>query len=863
MKIRNKSYLFLTVLTFFAIWFFVGRFGIFASNGDWFSQHSVMPEQFRQQFYATGQLFPEFAAGLGGGQNIYNFSYYGLYSPVLLPSYLLPFVKMSDYLIASAALCLVASVLLMHYWLGTHGFSMQVRLSVTGMFLLAAPMIYQFHRQIMFVNYMPFLLMALIGVDKYWKKGKSGLYLTGVFLMIMTSFYFSIGGILALALYGFGRCEREEKKNRVFGFFLPTMAAVCMAGILLIPTAYALFARGGGEKTKFRISLFFPDFLETRFAYSGYGTGLTVGILVILFCCLFCKKLQERVLSAGCFAVITIPFFSWILNGGLYVRGKSLIPFLPVLCYLAAVCLEGMKKREISVRVCLAGYAGAVVWSISSFFICGDGKFSEIYVLMAAELILLPAAFALYWKTNIFSPLVTVSFFCLTLSGVCLNVDEKDRMDTDFYQSVTDSAWGEEISGALREENGLFRMGQKGSHEEKKANINRTWDIRQWLVSSYSSAYQNGYKNFREKVFLTEQPLRNCLMQASSENPLFQKFMGVKYVAERSFPGDTGGKIQVSRQEHAAPVIYATDQVISEDSYGKMEFPYNQTTLMRYAVAKNGKKMGGQKLKASVPEVLDADIFLSESDFIHKTDDGYHIASKKKIQTKLFVEGKKPNGQKERIFFLQFDVTNHREEQDVIVELAGVRNNLSAQDHIYYNGNTTFTYAVKIRKGQNSADILFGAGEYSISNVKSFLMDASVLNEDTLYQSAFLPDWSATKGNWICGELDVTHEGYMITSIPFDQGFEIWIDGRRAETQTVNTAFLGAEISAGRHRIEIVYHAPGVFFGKIVSCMGCLCFAFIWVLERRKKAAIVVVFCRDFLTCLAYNRKKVRAVSRR
>jgi len=141
-------------------------------------------------------------------------------------------------------------------------------------------------------------------------------------------------------------------------------------------------------------------------------------------------------------------------------------------------------------------------------------------------------------------------------------------------------------------------------------------------------------------------------------------------------------------------------------------------------------------------------------------------------------------------------------------------------------------------------------------------MDASVLNEDTLYQSAFLPDWPATKGNWICGELDVTHEGYMITSIPFDQGFEIWIDGRRAETQTVNTAFLGAEISAGRHRIEIVYHAPGVFFGKIVSCMGCLCFAVIWVLERRKKAAIVVVFCRDFLTCLAY-RKKVRAVSRR
>ena len=33
---------------------------------------------------------------LGGGQNIYNFAYYGLYNPVILLSYALPFVKMGD-----------------------------------------------------------------------------------------------------------------------------------------------------------------------------------------------------------------------------------------------------------------------------------------------------------------------------------------------------------------------------------------------------------------------------------------------------------------------------------------------------------------------------------------------------------------------------------------------------------------------------------------------------------------------------------------------------------------------------------------------------------------------------------------------
>ena len=49
-----------------------------------------------QLFYDTKDLFPNFAANLGAGENIYNFSYYGLYSPIILFSYLLPFVQLQD-----------------------------------------------------------------------------------------------------------------------------------------------------------------------------------------------------------------------------------------------------------------------------------------------------------------------------------------------------------------------------------------------------------------------------------------------------------------------------------------------------------------------------------------------------------------------------------------------------------------------------------------------------------------------------------------------------------------------------------------------------------------------------------------------
>ncbi len=57
-------------------------------------------------FIVQGSFFPEFALNIGGGQNIYNFSYYGLFSPVVLIGYLLPNVKMSDYMMVASIVCL-------------------------------------------------------------------------------------------------------------------------------------------------------------------------------------------------------------------------------------------------------------------------------------------------------------------------------------------------------------------------------------------------------------------------------------------------------------------------------------------------------------------------------------------------------------------------------------------------------------------------------------------------------------------------------------------------------------------------------------------------------------------------------------
>ena len=377
------GYVILAVLTLFFCWMFCLRWGVFGAKVDWISQHSVIPDYFRKQFYETGNLFPEFAMNLGGGQNIYNYSYYGLYSPLFLLSYALPFVKMSTYVIVMEILCLIASVLLLYLWLNRKGFGRAVSFAVAVIFLMTGPMICQSYSQIMFVNYMPFLILAMMGVDRYFEKRRSGLLAVGTFLMIMTSFYFSIGGMLALVIYGihcYGRkLEGKNERATVKGFLcegvrflLPMIFAVLASGVLLVPTALALIGRssaessggsanaeclsvllGSGNATKILKGLFFPQLRLSGVFYSPYGLGFGTLMLTVLVATMFRRRWSDSVMAWIIAIVAGVPVFVYILNGGLYLRDKALIPLIPLFCYMLAMYLKKVSCEEFSWGGCI------------------------------------------------------------------------------------------------------------------------------------------------------------------------------------------------------------------------------------------------------------------------------------------------------------------------------------------------------------------------------------------------------------------------------------------------------------------------------------------------------------------------------
>lgn len=834
---RYIPYLLLTGLTLFFCRMFVGRYGIFGAKVDWLSQHSVLPDYFRQQFYATGKLFPEFAANLGGGQNIYHFAYYGLYSPLILPSYLLPFVKMSDYIMAVSITGLTASVLLFYYWLKSRKTDTGTAFILSLMFLLAGPMIGQYSGQIMFVDYMPFLCLALIGVDRYFEQEKGALFTVSVFLMIMTSFYFSIGGMLSLVLYGLHRYFEQREGNRVtvrsflrdgLCFVRSMILAVLMSAFFLVPTALALTGGRSKEQNTSFASFFIPQITVERFAYSIYGIGLTTLVITVLLTGLLYRKVYEKVLTYGCVIVLVIPVFAYLLNGGLYIRDKVFIPFLPLLCYLISIYLEKCRKRELSF------IAGIVPYIITTIFVYiarnqfvskGIGK--SIWKVLLAESILFLICYVLYCalkryhkETKEILMLALPSVICLAVTMNTFYQMKPDRyVSRKLYWDVVEEQNRQAVKEALKDDDGYYRTEQMGSDDENAADLNRIWDVDQNITSIYSSAYNPDYQTFRQKTFGLEEPFRNGMMQSVSKNPVFQRMMGVRYiVSDSDVPGYTlvkkCGTTGIYQNKDAAPVMYATDRVMTEEEYKKLTFPYNQTAFLEYAVV-------GEHTESSDQNIMTAYEPVSLKMANNRTTGG---AEQKTIQQ----EGQK------QILFLRFRVYNAHPNKDVAVWINGIRNKLSAKDHVYYNENKIFTYAVPLKDGEDNISVTFGKGKYRLRHVQAYLGSLPERSE-LLYQSEIQVDKKQTEDNVIQGTIRVKKDGWFITSIPYDKHFKIYIDGKETEIQKVNTAFLGCKIESGNHEVKIIYHAPGTTTGKVLSLIGIVGFVLVLVQEKRKQ----------------------------
>lgn len=816
-KINKKDKINLIIITviFIGIIVFVLRNNtLYGSILDWNTQHSVIPEYFRSLFYKTLNIFPDFALNLGSGQNIYNYSYYGLFNPVIIISYFLPFISMKSYIQISSILLVYSSIILFYYFLRRNKINENVSLLSSIVFLTASPLLFHSHRHIMFMNYMPFLVLALIGVDKYFEKDNSKLLCISTVLIILMSYYYSIPAIISIVIYGVYKYIKLNKKITVksffkdgFRFLIPIMIAILISCVLLVPTFYAILT--GRLPNDIHISL--SDLLVPRInvkylMYNAYGIGLTSISLLALITFAFDKKRENRFLLICLSFLIIFPIINYLLNGTMYIDAKVLIPFLPLYTLVISYMFDKISTKKIDLRK-------LIIASLAVLFLIYVGKSSYgnyFYIDFIFSLILIIIA----TKTNtkyLFKVLTIVLLVIYSCAG-----NSKDtlvsRKDINSSENVNQEKLIKKIPKGY-DHTTLYNL--------KLENVNNIYgNLNIYTDYLYSSTGNSNYNLFMFDTFEVPMQSRNRLIISANKDLMYLMFSNNRY-----FIGDnvdiTGykeidkiGDTKLYENTDVLPFMYVSYNYYNKTDFSKKSFPYNNEILLNNVVV---NEKTNNEFKTSIKEtfIRQSDIKYMDPSIINNGD----RITVKKDDSRMLIDV--PKVARNKILFVSFELEPQScRVGDLLVNINGNTNKLTCREWKYYNGNTTFNYVIS-GDTSNKVEVTFLKGIYKIDNLKIYYMDYNDIKDINKKVTKVDID-SKTKGDKIYASVEAEKDGYFVTTLPYDKGFTIKVDNKKVDSEKVNTAYVGFKISKGKHNIVIEYKAPFKTVGLIMSFAGII-----------------------------------------
>lgn len=838
-KFSRNDGLILSVIVIFTVLMIVsltkGKY-LYGSDLDWKAQHSVLPDYFRTLFYRTGELFPSLAPNLGGAENIYYISYYGLLSPIVLISYLFPSVEMAYYLIGASIISLIASVILFYFWVRRR-FSTLISAFLTLFMTFSGPLILHSHRHIMFVIYMPLVVAGLFFIDLFFEKNiKSPLVFT-VFLIVMTSYFFSVSAIFALTVYGIYRyIEISGAENRSFKYAFfdfvkkgSTFAFLIIVGVLLscvliVPTALALLNGRNPTNSGIDLTKLLPTVKLNIITFGSYSLGASSFIVLSLTDNLISGKKQDRCLAMVFMLFVTCPVFIWLLNGFEYLDGKVLVPFIPVSLILCGKTLCRIKEGSFEVIKVLLLFTAV---SVAGILLCDTSLWRISYLIdfliVAATCLIVD--FLHKNSRRQAEILLSSSVFLVIplISCVLINTDDK-LVSVDEYNEIHSKNISSVVDKLCKNENTVVRT---AVNIDAADTMNILYSDRYYNDTLYSSLRSNGYNKFYFDIMRNENSYRNRAIMSRSKNVFFNAYMGNKYwltrdggyVPEQYSKLYSEDGIDVYQANGAFPVGYATKNLMSRSEFNRLDYPANMEAMLFYTIVDGDLPDTGFQSNFNKVEVGDA---LADCKDFEKIDGKY---IHRKGSGKFKYTWTLPDECKNKTLVLKFNVDNTicDVSNDVKIWVNGVANKLTAAGWKYYNGNSSFEYVITPRgEDKNQLVFTFKDEDYAVYDIELWTYDYSIVEEYAEGLDGFVFDTDRSVGDIVKGTIDVSEDGYFNLSYVYNDGYNVLVDGKKVEAECVDSCFLGFPITKGHHEIEIRFKAPGLETGKKLSALGAL-----------------------------------------
>lgn len=771
---------------------------------DMYHQYAPFFSEFQYKLRTGGSLLYSWDVGMG--VNFAALYAYYLASPLNWLILLCPKKFIIEFMTIMIVLKIGLSGLSFAWYLKKHSQNCILGVGFFGIFYALSGYMAAYSWNIMWLDCILLFPLIVYGLERLVKEQKGMLYCVTLGLSILSNYYISIMTCLFLVLYFIALLIMEKPGpvrkyvDSCVRFGIYSLLSGGLAAGILLPEIYALQSTASGDFDFPKAwSSYFPIFdmiarhignVETEIGLD-HWPNIYCGVAVFLFFLMYlaCKKIAVKEKAVYCglllifFASFSINALNFIWHGFHYpnslpCRQSFIYIFLMLfICFRAYMYLDETPKKHIAIAF----------WGSACFVLLAEKLVTQehFHFIVYYVAIIFLAAYAGLMYLYKDGKRTVCGFLALTLVAIeaSINMSVTSVTTTSRESYTSDNEEVRILKDSLQPASDFYRV-------EKKTR--KTKNDGAWMnfpsVSLFSSTANADLSKFFKKLGCESSTNAYSI---TGSTPFVDSIFSVKYALYSEAVSNT--ELMMYLRESCGTYLYENLYTLPLGFVLSSDIEEN----WQYEMDNPAEVQNDLCLASGADEVLvDAGGTVNKNTFTFTPDETgeyYVFVMNKKVKT---VKAELPTGQK----------------------------SFSNVDRGYLLELGTLAPGTEVKLTADEAGEQLNAIAYRFSE------DAMIQVYDRLNQSPMhLTSWKDTK---LSGTVSAAKAGMLFTSIPFDKGWTVKVDGEKVETRKAFGAFLAIDVSAGDHVIDFSYFPKGLKTGGLISGGSIVILILLWFLRR-------------------------------
>lgn len=727
------------------------------------------------------------------------------------------------------------------------------------------------------------LPLMLLGIEEIYRHKRWYICTLTVALSLWCGYYFTYMNTIAMGIYFLIRffLGEREKSVRVFfrrvGTIVWTYLLGVMIGNLTLFNTFADFLTSSrttsniaptrniwfyGSKWGIR---FFRSFISTA-VYPGEWMMLGfIPLMYLLVVLMFLRKGRKQLKTAFlcCLLFGMVPLFGIIFSGFGDLTNRWSYMFSFVMALIAADMLKEVmdlkRSEKILLGVSMTPYLLLMIGDLSKGGKTAKASQVSGIVLMASYLVvLLLNTYRAKMKQKSCAKTAGRTLLLLTavgslwIAGLCRFSPLGANMIKEFAQQgkVLDMATDMPLKAAAEiEDESFYRsMTTKNSSDYQGASM----ILGHKGVVQYASALNKNLVDFYREMGVTTWSL--VRLRGFDKREYLNALAAVKYYLmekEEVFDLPYGYTLkqeikmdektyEIFEREHALPLGYTYDQVISAEELEQYDTEQRQEVMLQAAAlddTEDTKKAGlakkkpisitGKKIPVSNMECTDVEV----------RKDRLKVLKKNGIMTLTF------EGMEGCETYLVFRNMKLNRTGNVWMK---IQSGDTAFRYCYHGDKSTYTTSQKDYifnlgyhdEGKTQCTVSFDVpSTMKFDEMFIYCQPVAKADEYIEARSEEVLEQVVMEDNSISGTISLEKEKLLALSIPYQAGWSAYVDGVKTEIEKVNLAYMGIFLTPGEHTVELHYTMPGLKLSLILSAAGILIFITALMIRRKRTHA--------------------------